>query len=62
MIPPKNHVADWRYICQNKQKKINKDVACENTTGIDHDYRVGDKVMTKNMSGYKYKTPFRFPY
>ena len=38
MILPINHVADWRYICQRKQTKINKDVACDNTTRIDHDY------------------------
>ena len=48
IIPPTNHVADWRYTRQHKQMKINKDVARENTTKIDHDYRVGDKFTTKN--------------
>ena len=57
-----NHVVDWRYICQRKKTQINKDVTRENTTRIDHDYRVGDKVMTNNRSAYKCKTPLRNPY
>ena len=61
-ILPINHVEDWRYICQRKQTKINKDVACENNTRIDHNYRVGDKVMSKMRSAYKYETLFRGPY
>ena len=52
MILPINHVADWRYINQRKQTKIDKDVASENTTIIDHDYRVGDKVTTNMRSAY----------
>ena len=62
MILPINHAADWRYIYKRKQTKINKDVDCENTTRIDHNYRVGDKVMTNMSSAYKYETPFRGPY
>ena len=42
--------------------RTNKDVARENTTRIDHNYRVGYKVMTKIRSAYKYETPFRGPY
>ena len=62
IILPINHAADWRYIFQSKQTQINKDVNCENTTKIDRNDRLGDKVMTKNGSVYKYKTPFRGPY
>ena len=54
MIIPINHVADWRYICQ--------DVIRENTTRTDHYYRVGDKLMTIPKSGYKYETLFRVRY
>ena len=61
MILPINQIADWRYICQRKQTQINKYTACENTTRIDHDYRVGNKVTT-NKSEYKYKTLFKGPY
>ena len=59
MILPINHVAYWRYICERKQTQINKDINHENTTRIDHDYRVGDKFTNKNRSAYKYKTLFR---
>ena len=62
MILPTNHVADWRYIRQRNKTQINKDVAHENTTRIDHDYRVGDKVTTKNRSAYKYENLFKVPY
>ena len=62
MILPINHVADWRYICQRKQLKIDKDAIRENTTIIDHNYIVGDKLMTLTKSAYKYKTSFRGPY
>ena len=62
MILPINNLADWRYIRQRKQMQINKDIDRENTTRIDYDYRVEDKVMTKMSSVYKYKTPFRVPY
>ena len=53
MILPINHVADWRYIRQSKQAQIDKDVICENTTIIDHDYVLGDKVITLNKLAYK---------
>ena len=62
MIIPINHVADWGYICQRKQTQLNKDVICENTTRFDHDYRVGDKFLTKNNSAYKYKNRFKNQY
>ena len=61
MILPINHVSDWRYIRQSKQAQIDNDVIHENTTRIDHDYRVGDKVTTKTKSAYK-KILFKSPY
>ena len=62
MILPINHVADWRYMRQRKQVKIDKDVIREKTTRIDHNYRVGYKVMTKTKSVYKYETLFKVPH
>ena len=53
MILPINHEAGWRYIFLHKKAEIDKYFICENTTIIDHDYRVGDKVTTKNKSEYK---------
>ena len=62
VILPINHVADWRYIPQRKQAQIYKDAIIENTTRIDYDYGLGDKVMEKNKSVYKYETLFKGPY
>ena len=53
MIPPINHVVDWRYIRQRKKMKINKGLNRKNTTRIDYYSRVGDKVMTNMRSEYK---------
>ena len=62
MILPINHVADWRYLRQRKQAQIDKDVIFENTTRVNNNYIVKDKVITLTKSVYKYKTPFRGPY
>ena len=62
MILPINHLADWRYIHQIKKAQIDKYVIRENTTGINRNYRVGNKLMTITKSSYKYKTLFRGPY
>ena len=59
MILPINHLADWRYIRQHKQTQIDNYVIWENTTRIDHDYRVGDKVMTQTRSAFKYKKTYK---
>ena len=45
-----------------KQAQINKDFIRENTTRIDNNYRVRDKVMKKMNPAYKYKTPFKGTY
>ena len=62
MTPPINHIVNWRYICQRKQDQIEKDVICENSTIIYHDYRVGDQITINNNTAFKYKTPFKGPY
>ena len=49
MILTINHVLDWRYICQRKQAKIDKDAIRENTTRINYDYKVGDQVLIRNI-------------
>ena len=58
MILPITHLAD----CQRKQTQIDNDVIRENSNRINHNYRVGDKVMTLTKLAYKYKTPYRGPY
>ena len=47
MILPINHRANWRLIRQRKQAQIDKDVIPENSTRVDHDYRIGDWVMAR---------------
>ena len=41
--------------------KIEIVIIHENSTKIDYDYRVGDKVMIGKKK-FKYETPFKFPY
>ena len=47
---------DWRYIHQCKQAQIYKIFIHGNTTKPNKNYIVGDIVMTRNRSSYKYKT------
>ena len=42
-----------RDIRQRKQVQMIKYIIRENTIRIDHEYRVGDKVLANNKSGYK---------
>ena len=62
MILPINHVADWRYIRWHRKTQINKEVILENTTRVDQNYRVGDKILVKRKSAYKYKSPLKDSY
>ena len=62
MILPITHVADWRYIRHRKQTQIDNDVILKNANRIDHDYIVGDKVLTGTKSEYKQETPYRGQY
>ena len=39
---------DWRYMPQCKQAQIYKGFIHGNTTKINNNYMVGDRVMTKN--------------
>ena len=62
LILPINHISSQRYKRQREQAQIDKDVIRENTTRIDHNYRVGDKLMILTKSAYKYEALFRGPY
>ena len=46
-------------IHQRKQAKIEKYVIRKKSTRIDHNYRVGDQVMIKIKTEFKYETPFK---
>ena len=47
MILPINPIDNWRLISQRKQAQIDKDVICEYSTRVYHDYRIGDWVMVR---------------
>ena len=42
------HKVDWELICQKKQAQINKYNIRENNKRVDHDHKVGDRVMFTN--------------
>ena len=49
-------------ICHQNQTQINKDNIRKNNKRVDHDYKVGDKVMLTNKSILKYETPYKVPF
>ena len=62
MIIPIKLIADWRYIRQNKQAQIEKDVIRKKSNQIEYGHRVGYKVLLRTKAAYKYRTPFIGPY
>ena len=50
------HKADWELIGQKNQMKINKYNTHKNSTIVDHNYKVRDKVIIKNNAALKYET------
>ena len=61
VILPINHVVDWRYIRHCKQTYINKESIREESTIINYDYRVGDKVMLKGEIYIKIQNTIQGP-
>src|SRR5688500_15805739 len=57
------HVANWEFIRQNKQRRIDKNNKAENAKPIAHQYKTGDLVLllrgTENMYEAPYQGPFR---
>ena len=62
MILNVRHLANWEYIRQRKQLMINKNNKKENETRIPHEYKVGDKVLLKRGTEFKYERPYKSPY
>ena len=56
------HNVDQKLIRQRKQAQINKDNICENRHRVDHQYKVGDKVILTKHTVYKYETPYTGPF
>ena len=62
MILPINHIENFRYIRQRKQAQIEKYFIRKNSTIIDHNYIVGDRVMIRKYADFQYETSFKGPF
>ena len=56
MILNIQHQADWEYIKQRKQNKINENNRRENSKRKSHTYTVGDNVLFKKGTENKYES------
>ena len=48
------HVANWKHITQQKQKRINANNKKENKSRVSHQYMVGDQVLIKARKNTKH--------
>ena len=62
MILNIKHTANWEYIKQQKQKRINENNSQENKKRIAHTYKVGDKILLNRGTKNKYESPYAGPY
>ena len=62
MIFNVKHTADWEYIRQRKQQRINENNKRENAKRVEHEYQVDDKVYLLRGTENKYETPYSGPY
>ena len=62
MILPINHIANRRKLRQQKQTQIEKYAIHENSTRLNHNYTIGDKVLVRINQAYKYETLFQGTY
>ena len=62
MISNIQHIANWEYIRQNKQKLIEKNNKAENAKRIEHSYKVGDPVLVKRGTENKYESLYKGSY
>ena len=56
------HEANWDLIKQQKQAKINKNNKLENAKRTPHVYNIGDKVLLRKGTEYKWETPNEGPF
>ena len=61
MVLPIKHISKWKLIRQLKQAHINYDKIHEIKNRLYHNNQVGDKVMLRNNTSYKYETPYKGP-
>ena len=53
---------NWKLIHQRNQEHNNHDSVRNNTSRVDHDNHIGDKVVLINIGDYKYETPYKGSY
>ena len=56
------HVANWEFIRQNRQRCINKNNKTENAKRIAHQYSKGDLVLLLQGTENKYEAPYQGPF
>jgi hypothetical protein len=56
------HIANWEFIKQRKQKTINLNNKKENAKRVQHIYQVGDKVLLHRETENKYESPYHGPF
>ena len=56
------HEANWDLIKQQKEVKINKNNKLENAKRTPHVYNIGDKVLLRKGTEYKWETPNEGPF
>jgi transposase InsO family protein len=56
------HVANWEYIRQNKQDRIEKNNKAENAKRVHHTYKEGDQVLLRRGTENKYEAPYKGPF
>ena len=56
------HVANWEFIRQNKQKRIDKNNIAENAKRQAHLYKKGDLVLLRRGTENKYESPYQGPF
>ena len=56
------HVVNWEFIRQNKQRRIDKNNKAENAKRIDHQYKEGDLVLLLCRTENKYEVPYKGSY
>ena len=56
------HVANWEFIRQNKQRHIDKNNKAENAKHIAHQYKEGDLALLLQGTENKYEAPYKGPY
>ena len=57
-----SHVANWQYIKERKQQRINENNKNENKKRREHDYQVGEKILLNRPNPRKLETPREGPY